>query len=146
MRTAYRLQLGWWFLRRPVIVGSYVAVWHGARLLVIRNSYRRYLSLPAGGLKRRETPRAAAARELREEAGIDVAEERLAYHGEIVTRAGHAEDHAHVFELHCDAEPDFRVDRREVVWAAFLTPEEALERGVVAVVRRYLERVVGAQP
>ena len=50
--------------------------------------------------------------------------------------------HAHVFEIHCVEAPAFRIDRREVVWAGFLTPEEALERGVVGVVRRYLERIV----
>ena len=27
MRAAYRLQLAWWVVRRPVIEGSYVAVW-----------------------------------------------------------------------------------------------------------------------
>lgn len=143
LRVAYRLQLAWWFVRRPAIVGAYVAVWHEDRLLVIRNSYRQRFSLPAGGLKRRETPRGAAARELREEAGIDVAEERFAYHGEIVHVSSYAEDHAHVFELRCDTPPAFQVDGREVVWAGFLTPAEALERGVVGVVRRYLEQVAG---
>jgi len=32
-----------------------------------------------------------------------------------------------------------------VVWAEFLAPEVALERGVVDVVRQYLERVVAKQ-
>ena len=141
MRLAYKLQLAWWFVRRPVIYGSYVAVWHDRRLLVIRNSYRKRLSLPAGGLRRGEAPVDAAVRELGEEVGIAADPRALAYHGEIVNPTGHAEDHAHVFELHCDQPPAFRVDGREVVWAEFLTPEDALARGVVGVVRRYLERV-----
>ena len=61
--------------------------------------------------------------------------EQLAYYGELVHRNSYAEDHAHVFELHCDAAPELRVDRREVIWADFLTPEEALARGVVGVLR-----------
>jgi ADP-ribose pyrophosphatase YjhB (NUDIX family) len=142
MRVAYKLQLAWWFVRRPRIEGAYVAVWHGERLLVIRNSYRKNFSLPAGGLRRNETPRAAAVRELGEEVGVAVEAEHLAYFGEIVNPTGYAEDHAHVFEIHCVEAPAFRIDRREVVWAGFLTPEEALERGVVGVVRRYLERIV----
>lgn len=141
MRLAYRLQLAWWFVRRPVIVGAYVAVWHAGRVLVIQNSYRSRLSFPAGGLRRGESTLDAAARELAEEAGIVVPTARLVYHGEIVNPAGYAEDHAHVYELHCDEEPRVEVDGREVVWGEFLDPGEALARGVVGVVRRYLEAI-----
>ena len=141
LRLAYRLLLAWWFVRRPTIHGSYVAVWHGDRLLVIRNSYRKRLSLPAGGRARGETLRDAAARELREEVGVCVEADQLAYYGELVHHTGYAEDHAHVFELRCGAAPELRVDRREVIWADFLTPEDALALGVVGVVRLYLERV-----
>ena len=70
MRVAYRLLLAWWFVRRPAIQGSYVAVWHGERVLVIRNSYRKSLSFPAGGRARGETLLDAARRELLEEVGI----------------------------------------------------------------------------
>jgi 8-oxo-dGTP pyrophosphatase MutT (NUDIX family) len=143
MRVAYRLQLAWWSVRRPRIEGAYVAVWHGERLLVIKNSYRTHYSLPAGGLRRGETPLDAAVRELAEEVGIAAAPGELRWYGEIVDDAGPAEDHAHVFEVRRDERPDLRIDRREVVWADFLTPREALDRGVVRVVRQYLQRVVG---
>jgi 8-oxo-dGTP pyrophosphatase MutT (NUDIX family) len=146
MRLAYRLLLAWWFVRRPAIHGSHVAVWHGDRVLVIRNSYRKLLSLPAGGRVRGETFVEAAARELREEVGVRAEVEQLAYYGELVYRHHYAEDHAHVFVLRCDAAPDVRVDRREVIWAEFLTPEEALARGVVGAVRLYLEAVILRAP
>lgn len=146
MRVAYQLQLAWWFVRRPVIEGAYVAVWHGERVLVIENSYRRRLSFPAGGRKRGETTHDAALRELREEVGIAADAAHVAYYGEIVHASGYAEDHAHVFELRCNAAPDVHVDRREVVWAEFLSPEDALARGVVGVVRRYLEQVTRSVP
>ena len=48
-RLAFRLQLVYWRVRRPRIVGAYVAVWRGGELLCIRNTYRRSYSLPAGG-------------------------------------------------------------------------------------------------
>src|SRR5262245_40911647 len=140
MRVAYRLLLAWWFVRRPAVHGSHVAVWHGDRVLVIRNSYRKLLSLPAGRCWRGETHREAAVRELREEVGVCVEQEELAYYGELVHRNHYAEDHAHVFELRCAAAPEVRVDRREVIWAGFLTPDDALARGVVGAVRLYLER------
>jgi 8-oxo-dGTP pyrophosphatase MutT (NUDIX family) len=146
MWVAYRLQLAWWFVRRPAIHGSYVAVWHGDRVLVIQNSYRRRLSFPAGGRARSETLLATAQRELLEEVGIRANAEQLAYYGEIVHRVSYAEDHAHFYELRCDAAPEVCVDRREVIWAEFLTPNDALARGVVGVVRRYLERVTLPEP
>jgi len=138
LRGAYRLQLAWWFVARPRITGSYVAVWHGERVLMIRNSYRRLLSLPAGGLKRGEDHLAAAVRELREEVGIEVRPEELRFAGVILNPSGYAEDHAHFFELRCDGEPVVRVDGREVVWADFLLPHDALAQGTARVVRRYL--------
>jgi ADP-ribose pyrophosphatase YjhB (NUDIX family) len=141
-RLGFRIQKLWWRVRRPRLEGAYVAVWRGERLLCIRNSYRRLLSLPAGGLARGERPIDAALRELHEEVALVARPEELRYVGEIVSLVGHAEDHAHFFELACDGSREFAVDGREVVWADFLAPEVALERGVVDVVRQYLERVL----
>ncbi len=138
LRLAYRGQLLYWFVFRPRIEGAYVAVWHGDRVLVIRNSYRRRLSLPAGGLKRGERPDQAAARELFEEVGIAAEPGALRFARKIVSTNGYAEDHAHFFELRLDAPCDPRIDGREVVWAAFLTRDEAIASGVVSVVRLYL--------
>jgi 8-oxo-dGTP pyrophosphatase MutT (NUDIX family) len=140
LRVAYRLQLVYWFVVRPRHTGAGVAVWHGDRLLMIRNSYRNSLCLPAGGLKRREQPIDAAVRELREEVGIEVGPEALHYAGELVDRSAYVEDHLHVFELRCEEVPATRVDGREVIWAGFMTPAEALERGAVRVTRQYLTR------
>ena len=127
-------------MRRPVIQGAYVAVWHGERVLVIQNSYRqaacRFPPAAARAASRCSTRR---VRELREEVGIRAQREQLAYYGEIVHRTSYAEDHAHVFELRCASAPEVRVDAREVIWAEFLAPDDALARGVVGVVRRYLE-------
>ena len=143
-RIAFRLQLVYWRLAHPRLEGSYVAVWHAGRLLVVRNSYRRKLTLPAGGLERGERPIDAALRELREEVGIASDANALRYVGEIVDRSRYADDHTHFFELHCAEEPRPVVDAREVVWAGFLRADEALAAGVVPVVRMYLERRSGA--
>jgi 8-oxo-dGTP diphosphatase len=139
-RAAFRLQRIYWWLFRPTISGSYVAVWFGDRILVIENSYRTRLSLPAGGLHRGETPIEGALRELREEVGIRASTESLHFVDVIVSHVGHAEDHAHFYELVCDEAPAIQVDQREVVWADFMLPAEALEVGVVDVVRQYLSR------
>ena len=49
------------------------------------------------------------------------------------------EDHSHVFEVHVDEAPSPRPDRREVVWAGFLPPEEVLSRSLSVPLRIYLE-------
>jgi 8-oxo-dGTP pyrophosphatase MutT (NUDIX family) len=140
LRCAYRLQLCVWRVLRPRLRGAYVAVWHAGRVLVIRNSYRRKFSFPAGRLERGERPAETAARELAEEVGIAVPDDALRYAGQIVDASGPAVDCAHIFELHCEDEPAVRVDGREVIWAGFLPPDQALEWGLVSVVRRYLNR------
>jgi ADP-ribose pyrophosphatase YjhB (NUDIX family) len=142
-RIAFRLRKLYWRVHRSRLTGAYVAVWQDERLLVIQNSYRRLFSLPAGGLARGERPIDAALRELQEEVSIAARPEELHYVGEIVSFAGATEDHAHFFELRPEGEIRFAVDRREVVWADFLSPEDALERGVVDLVRQYLERTRG---
>jgi 8-oxo-dGTP pyrophosphatase MutT (NUDIX family) len=141
-RVAFRVRHVYWRVRRPTLKGAYVAVWHGGRVLCVRNSYRRLLTLPAGGIARGESPRDAAVRELCEEVAIAAPPEALDYVGEIVSRVGGVEDRAHFFELRCDErEPPFRVDHREVVWAAFLSPHQLRAEGTVDVVRQYLERI-----
>ena len=136
----YRALILKWRLKRPTLHGAYVAVWHDGRLLLIRNSYKRGLTLPCGGLKRRESHRAAARRELAEEVGIEVPEEQLRFSCEIRARGRHADDWSKFFELECKEEPEIRIDQTEVVWAAFCPEEELSERPLIAPVRLYLAR------
>jgi len=137
--VGYRVMLVWWAIRRPVMHGAYVAVWWRGRLLVIRNSYKRPLSVPCGMIGRRESPRRAAARELAEEVGIDVAPDALREVGEFVVEWEHKEDHAHFFELELEEAPALRLDGREVVWGEFVPEEELPLDALMPHVRHYLE-------
>jgi ADP-ribose pyrophosphatase YjhB (NUDIX family) len=129
-----------WFVARPRAEGAMIAVWHAGRVLLVRNSYRRPLSMPAGNLRRGESPAAAAVRELREEVGIRVEPERLRFVREVVHRSDWKEDHSHVFEVELDEAPRLAIDGREVVWADFATRDEALARELSVPVRLYLLR------
>ncbi len=77
LRVAFALQRVYWFAIRPTIRSVDVAVWSGGRVLLVRQSYRRGLGLPGGGLRCGERPECAAARELGEEVGINVAPAQL---------------------------------------------------------------------
>ncbi|MCG3040243.1 NUDIX domain-containing protein [Streptomyces sp. S1A] len=58
-----------------------VALWHRGRLLMVRVRGRDCWELPGGKIEPGEMPRQAAARELREESGQEVAPERLRFAG-----------------------------------------------------------------
>jgi 8-oxo-dGTP diphosphatase len=141
--VAYRLMLAGWYVFRPKRQGVFVGVWHQGEVLVIRNSYRSWYALPAGGLRRGEKPEHAALRELREEVGITAKPEVLCFVGDILTTFEFKRDRCSFFEVELDAPPDVRVDGREVVWAGFLTPAEALEQRLAPPVREYLHRRLG---
>jgi len=137
---AYRVLLVAWFVFRPRRRGAYVAVWHRGRVLAIRNSYRGWLALPAGGMRRGETIEATARRELAEEVGIEAAPGALRFVCEIATTFEWKRDRCAFFEIDL-AEPIVpRVDRREVVWAGFVSPQEALAAHLAPPVRIYLEK------
>jgi ADP-ribose pyrophosphatase YjhB (NUDIX family) len=124
-QAAYLAARTWWWIRRPHTTGSLVALWHGNRLLLVRTSYRRLYSLPGGGLKRGESRRAGAERELFEELRIAVptATLRIGWYGTL--RFEHRQDTLTIWEAVVDAPPPVRVDGREVVWAGWKTPDEA---------------------
>ena len=132
-----------WFIRRPETSGALVAVWHHGRVLLVKNSYRPQLTLPGGYVRSREDRRTAAARELREEVGIQVQPKRLvhAYHGTHLFE--HRQDTLDIYELEMDAAPVVRVDDREVVQAEFHTPDEALDMKIVPHLEEYLARRIG---
>lgn len=134
----YRALIVKWRLKRPTLQGAYVAVWHGDRLLLIRNSYKRGETLPCGGLKRGESHRAAARRELAEEVGIDVNEGDLTFRCTVRARGRYADDHAQFFEINLADEPHIKLDQREVIWAGFCPAANLPNRPLIAPVRLYL--------
>ncbi len=140
LRAAYCVLRVYWFVFRPVSVGASVAVWHRGRLLCITNSYRRDVGLPGGAPKGDEPLPHAAARELSEEVGIEVAPEALRFSELVEVSYEHKRDRVFLFELEVDEEPELRPDRREVVGASFETPEALSRMRLSPIVRRLCER------
>jgi len=140
LRVAYRGLLAWWWLVRPERRGVHVALWCGDRVLFVRNSYRRSYTFPSGGVKSREDLRQAAARELREEVGIDLAPGDLAYVAEFLSYEEHKTDRSTVFEATVEVEPEIVPDRREVIGAGFVPVGAARELRLTSVVEQYLAR------
>lgn len=125
--AAYRILLVYWLVFRPRTRGAYVFVWCDARLLVIRQSYRRGWTVPAGRVKAGESPIEAAVRELYEETGIRTTPGALAPIGVLPNTLEFKRDEIHAFALRLEREPEVRIDRREVVEARFAAAD-LLER------------------
>jgi len=126
--------------RNPLMRGAYVAVWSRGRLLLIRNSYKPGETLPAGGLKRGESHRQAARRELAEEVGLEVTEDQLEFVCEVMIQGRYGRDCSQFFELHLENDPDIQIDRREVVWFEFCPEAELPDRPLIRSVRCYLKQ------
>lgn len=109
----------------------------GGELLLVRNSYGNsdQFGLPGGGIKRHETPEAAAAREVREEAGVEARELAL-----VSTHFSTAEgwsDTIFLFTGKTDQQPV--ADGREVAEARFFALDRLPENISSAALRRIAE-------
>ena len=118
--------------------GAKVMVFNPAgELLLIRNSYGRthLYVLPGGGIGRRETPEAAAAREVKEEVGLDVT--GLVRVSEHFNGAEGKRDTIFLFAAKADGAPT--IDNMEVEEAGFFTLDRLPEYISNATLRRIAE-------
>jgi ADP-ribose pyrophosphatase YjhB (NUDIX family) len=112
-------------------------------LLLIRNSYgdtRQYL-LPGGGVSRRESPAAAAIREVKEELGLHLREVDPVWTYE--SSAEGKRDTIHLFKALTSDEPT--IDDREIEEARFFALD-GLPPTVSPATRRRISEVRGERP
>lgn len=139
LRAAYLLMRTYWAVFHPATHGVLVAVWHRGEVLILRTSYSRYLSMPGGYRRRRESPIDAALRELREEVGLRVEASELRPLFTMRHPWLGKDEHVDVLELHPAARPAVEIDRREIVGARFYPPADALGLELLPPVRRAIE-------
>ncbi len=132
----FRLARVWWRVRRPEHEGAQVAIHLGRDLLLVRSSYRAEWNLPGGGIRRGESPCAAACREVAEEIGLEAA---------VLHPVGVAsglwdgrKDRVHFFELRLEQLPELRCDNREIVEARFIPLQDAGRAMLTDSTRAYL--------
>lgn len=145
-RCAYRGFVVYTWLARPRVRSAHVLVWWEDQLLMAGHSYKRGLSAPAGMIHRDEDPVLGAARELREEVGIQVAPADLRPVLEFDTRLERARDNAYVFAVELEAKPEIRIDNREIIWANFMSVEAIRGTELRPIFRHLFEQVLGGPP
>ncbi|MBT6325681.1 MAG: NUDIX hydrolase [Bdellovibrionales bacterium] len=123
---------------RQKMTGAYIAVWSQGKILLIKNSYKKKYTIPSGGVNKNESIIQAAARELKEETGIEVHENSLLFYKEYISHEEYKEDHINLFELFLESAPKVKIDNREVIWGEFKTKDEALKYNLFKPVRDYL--------
>ena len=131
-----------WKFWHPRSEGAFVALWCRDKLLVVKHSYKRGFCLPGGGLHANETYLEAAARELREETGVNVQHDQLSepifFH---LTDEG-KDDHVGCFEYKLVGEPPItNIDCREIVWSAFVDPDTLPGHECNTLLKIYLEQL-----
>jgi ADP-ribose pyrophosphatase YjhB (NUDIX family) len=139
-RCAYRTMRVYWAATHPHTHGALVAVWYGGEVLLVKNSYVAYHSLPGGYVRKGESGREAALRELLEETGMRVGPNEL----KPVLDENHdwegKREHIEIFELDAAQRPSISVDHREVVSAEFYPPRAALALQLFPPLRKVIER------
>jgi 8-oxo-dGTP pyrophosphatase MutT (NUDIX family) len=114
-RIVYRLLQVWWFAARPRKRGVKCLVTCRDRVLLVRHTYgNRAWDVPGGAIKRRESPLAAARREMSEELGLGGAE--WTQIGELRGNVNHRRDTIHCFRAEL-CEPSLTIDRGELAAA-----------------------------
>ena len=139
-RCAYKMMRMYWSVRNPLTHGALVAIWHDGRIVTVRNSYVRYVSLPGGYVGKGESFRDAALRELREELGMRVKPDDLTLALDVTHEWEGKHDHVQIFELAVDQPPTLRVDNREVIASNLLTPAQALKLDLFPPLRTHIEQ------
>jgi ADP-ribose pyrophosphatase YjhB (NUDIX family) len=131
---------GYWEVRHPTTHGALVAIRNAGEVLLVRNSYVPYYSLPGGYIRRHETALQAALRELFEEVSVTAPADALQLvHDETHEWEG-KRDHVAIFSFDVAVRPRVVVDNREVVEASWWSPERALALDLFPPLRRVLEK------
>lgn len=137
----YALQKRAWRLIRPRTRGVKVMVFNAdGKLALIRNSYGRsdLFVLPGGGVRPLEMPALAAAREIREELGLEVTEIKFRSHHSSLAEG--KRDEIQLFEAFVDGRPD--VDEFELEEARFVSLED-LPSATSPATRRRIDEYLG---
>lgn len=130
-------------IRNPEVFGSYVLCIHDTHVLLIKNSYKKYWTLPCGGIAAGETPIEAAVRESKEEAGLTLHPENLLLRAKILYEGENQRDNIHLFEYAFDTRPSIHIDLREVEDYCWVSKEDVHKYTILDPILPYVHEALG---
>jgi ADP-ribose pyrophosphatase YjhB (NUDIX family) len=134
-QCAYVLLRIYWLLARPRVSGVKCVITAGPEVLLVRHTYgSRRWNLPGGAVKRGESPRDAAAREMAEELGI--ASVPWSALGTVRVQQHGRRDTLHCFAAELD-DHRLTIDQVEIAAARWFPRDELPPR-----LGRYVRRIV----
>ena len=139
-RGAYKLMRIYWSVAHPRKHGALVLIWNKGEVLLVKNSYVPYHSSPGGYVRADETGREAAVREVREETAINIRSEDLVSALDREHDWEGKREHIEIFEWETPERPRINIDNREVVAAAFYSPDRALALNLFPPLREVIAR------
>lgn len=125
--------------------GVRIMLVHDGKILLVRHWYNSLWVMPGGGIRKHETPEQAAARELREELGLEHVqlEYRLGIYAN--TKEG-KNDTVHCFVVKCDTRPTiktgFNPEVSDRVWYSFDALPDGTSNATRTRLEEYLEGVI----
>ncbi|MDF1720132.1 MAG: NUDIX hydrolase [Minwuia sp.] len=129
---------------RPHMRGALALVQVGEHILLVRNSYNSWFTLPGGRVDRGEGFMAGAARELREETGVQLPEEALQRVFASTHSWQHRTEQIEIHAAHLDQRPALTLDPVEIAEARWVTASEALQLRLYPPLRNHLLAVRNA--
>jgi ADP-ribose pyrophosphatase YjhB (NUDIX family) len=143
-RVGRLMHLYWRFSRGLTLGVRAAAIDAGGRVFLVRHTYVPGWHLPGGGVEPGETAHEALARELREEARIEIAgEARLL--GVYLNRHASDRDHVLVYVVRRFRVAEAKTRDREIAEAGFFAAD-ALPDGVTAGTRARLDEIFRGDP
>ena len=108
-KPIYLILKTYWFIFRPKTFGVKVFLRCNNEILLVKNPYgTKKWNLPGGAIRRKETPEAAAKREVEEELGIKI--NKLKKLGSFLTTREYKRDTVDVFESWLNQTPEINKD------------------------------------
>ena len=136
----YRLHLVYCFFARPKVKGAYIICLYEQKVLIIKNSYKTYYTIPCGKVDKGESALEAAKRELKEEVNLDFPLSNFTFIEKFINETEYKYDQQYYYLINLDANDlsQIKVDGIEVVEAELYTKNDINKLNVFPPVKRVL--------